>query len=464
MLCFSKAIFKVLTPLTLLILIYIPAVSFSAASAGEVDHDDFAVHGKVRAYRLNVRSSPSLDSSVTGRIDRGTLFVVHERIGSIGGWIRISAGRVAGYVRNRPIYIELYQESNALKKISHRLDEHRKEFESITLKEKEVLDNLNAIDALLNDTRLHAAAISSDIQAIEVRVKEIEERREILIKEMDENKACVKSRLQALYRMKMANNNKFRRMPDSVFDFIISQRSLEKILDHDFSLLYDQFNRQKELNDLAHELEDNKNSSLKLNAGLMEQIRIIEQNREERNLILKDIRKKKSLRAAAMASLKNAAQQLRQHMKAMEAVPEVNESGGAFETLYGSLEMPVQGTIISKFGSEKNGDYTSFTFQSGIDIKVERGEPVKSVFRGNVAYANWLNGYGNLMIINHGDSYYTLYAHVEEMFKKRGDLVEIGEVIATAGDTGSINGLCLHFEIRHHDKPVDPLKWLKKGV
>ena len=398
MLCFSKAIFKVLTPLTLLILIYIPAVSFSAAPAGEADN------------------------------------------------------------------IELYQEADALKKISHRLDEHRKAFESISLKEKEVLDGLNGIDALLNDTRLHAADISTQIQAIEVRVKEIEERREILIKEMDENKACVKYRLQALYRIKMANNNKFRRMPDSVFDFIISQRSLEKILDHDLSLLYDQFNRQKELNNLAHELEDKKKSSLKLNAGLREQINIIEQNREERNLILKEIREKKSLRAAAMESLKNAAHKLRQHMRTMEDLPEVSEHGGSFEALFGSLEMPVQGSIISKFGSEKNGDYTSFTFQSGIDIKVERGEPVKSVFRGNVAYADWLNGYGNLIIINHGDSYYTLYAHVEEMFKKRGELVGTGEVIATAGDTGSINGLCLHFEIRHHDKPVDPLKWLKKGV
>ena len=196
----------------------------------------------------------------------------------------------------------------------------------------------------------------------------------------------------------------------------------------------------------------------------MEQLSSIEKKREERSVILKDIRRKKSLRAAAMASLKNAAQQLSRYMKTMEAVPEVNEHGDQFKTLYGTLKMPVKGIIISKFGSEKNGDYNSFTFKSGIDIKVERGEPVKSVFKGNVAYANWLNGYGNLIIINHGDSYYTLYAHVEEMFKKRGDLVETGEVIATAGDTGSINGLCLHFEIRHHDRPVDPLKWLKKGV
>jgi len=68
------------------------------------------------------------------------------------------------------------------------------------------------------------------------------------------------------------------------------------------------------------------------------------------------------------------------------------------------------------------------------------------------------------LIINHGDNYYTLYAHVEEMFKKKGETVGSGEVIATAGDSGSIKGMCLHFEVRHHGKPVNPMTWLKKGA
>ena len=126
--------------------------------------------------------------------------------------------------------------------------------------------------------------------------------------------------------------------------------------------------------------------------------------------------------------------------------------------------MPVNGVIISRFGPARNNDDKTFTFQSGIDIRVDRGEPVVSVFRGRILFAEWLRGYGNLIIINHGENYYTLYAHIEELFKKKGDWVETGEVVATAGDTGSIKGACLHFEVRHHGKPVDPLKWLKKGA
>lgn len=79
-------------------------------------------------------------------------------------------------------------------------------------------------------------------------------------------------------------------------------------------------------------------------------------------------------------------------------------------------------------------------------------------------FAQWLKGYGNLIVIDHGGSYYTLYAHVEDVFKLKGEPVEGGEIIATAGDTGSIKGTYLHFEIRHHGKALNPMKWLKKGV
>ena len=85
------------------------------------------------------------------------------------------------------------------------------------------------------------------------------------------------------------------------------------------------------------------------------------------------------------------------------------------------LKMPVKGSIISKFGTRQNSNYNSFTFQSGIDIKVQKGAPVRAVFKGKLLYANWLKGYGNLMILNHGDNYYTLYAHVEKILKNKGD-------------------------------------------
>ncbi|OQY04225.1 MAG: hypothetical protein B6I22_09880 [Desulfobacteraceae bacterium 4572_123] len=125
--------------------------------------------------------------------------------------------------------------------------------------------------------------------------------------------------------------------------------------------------------------------------------------------------------------------------------------------------MPVKGKIISLFGSHRDKKFNVINFQSGINISADRGEPVHAVFGGTILHAGWLKGYGNILIINHGDNYYTLYAHAEELFKTKGDTVEQDEVIATVGDTGSMAGVRLHFEVRHHGKPMDPTAWIQQG-
>ncbi len=125
--------------------------------------------------------------------------------------------------------------------------------------------------------------------------------------------------------------------------------------------------------------------------------------------------------------------------------------------------MPVNGKIVQFFGSYTNTEFNLINFRSGINIRAERGEPISAVYKGRTLYASWFKGYGNMIIIDHGSNHYTVYAHVEELFKQKGDRVETGEVIATVGDTGSIYGSRLYFEVRYHGKPMDPLLWIKEG-
>ena len=125
--------------------------------------------------------------------------------------------------------------------------------------------------------------------------------------------------------------------------------------------------------------------------------------------------------------------------------------------------MPVKGKIISLYGAYKNRKYHITNFRSGIEIKADRGTPVRSIFGGRVIYAGWFKGYGNMIIIDHGANFYSVYAHLEELFASKGDMVNSGQVIATVGDSGSLTGPRLYFEIRHHGKPENPLQWIKTG-
>ncbi|MCD4786648.1 MAG: M23 family metallopeptidase, partial [Desulfobacterales bacterium] len=170
----------------------------------------------------------------------------------------------------------------------------------------------------------------------------------------------------------------------------------------------------------------------------------------------------------AIESLKNSANELDQTMKALsiefkqfKQVEKIKTKD--FTSFKGLLNMPVKGKIISFFGPYKNTKFNVKNFRSGIDIKADRGEPIHAVCDGLIIYSSWFKGYGNMIVIAHGKNYYSVYAHIEELFKTKGDKVEKDEVVATVGDTGSMVGSGLYFELRHHGKPMNPLEWLNSG-
>ncbi len=200
-----------------------------------------------------------------------------------------------------------------------------------------------------------------------------------------------------------------------------------------------------------------------LKASINKQIGIMSQKRKNRENLLKEIRSKRSYELAALDSYKKTAKALDQTIKSlsMKLKQDNQNKKSSFPAFKGLLKMPVRGKIIRFFGSYKNNKFNVTNFCSGIDIRAKRGEPVAAVRDGKIIYSSWFKGYGNMIIIDHGSGYYTLYAHLEEVLRAKGDEIGTGEVIATVGDTGSLTGPNLHFEVRHHGKPVDPLKWLK---
>ncbi len=122
---------------------------------------------------------------------------------------------------------------------------------------------------------------------------------------------------------------------------------------------------------------------------------------------------------------------------------------------------PASGKVISKFGTVRHPKYNTKTLNNGIDIKVKKGEPVYAVCDGDVIYADKFLGYGNVIMLDHGNGYFTLYAHLEEMNVILNQPVMNAEAIGTCGDTGSLSGAILHFEIRKDGKPLNPSNYLK---
>jgi len=331
-------------------------------------------------------------------------------------------------------------------------------------KEVEIIDGLNEIDYALNKTRRKVLALSTESLQLEGKIKQLKQSQNQLSKKIAQNRDYAGQRLRAIYKMNMIGRLDVAGLPTSVFDFFLQQNSMKRIISSDYTLIEKQDSDLDKFEILEVKLKKEIEAKAYLEAEYKDQIQIHNEETLKKELILRQIRKKKKLSLAAVDSLKQSAFELDNQIESLQKTGASKLGKFSFSRYKGQLMIPVRGKIISQYGPSKTGDYKSFTFQKGIDIKVERGEPVKSVYKGEILFAQWLKGYGNLLIINHGDNYYTLYGHVEEFFKEKGETVETGEVIATAGDTGSIKGMCLHFELRHHGKPVNPMKWLKKGA
>jgi septal ring factor EnvC (AmiA/AmiB activator) len=143
---------------------------------------------------------------------------------------------------------------------------------------------------------------------------------------------------------------------------------------------------------------------------------------------------------------------------ATDKVPETGPEGAdrPFSQLRGKLRLPVRGELLALFGSQrKEGGGSS----KGVFIRSTEGQPVRSIAAGRVVFADWMRGFGNLLIVDHGETYLSVYGNNETLLKQPGDPVASGEPIATVGSTGGSAETGLYFELRHLGKAFDPLRW-----
>ena len=134
------------------------------------------------------------------------------------------------------------------------------------------------------------------------------------------------------------------------------------------------------------------------------------------------------------------------------------EPAQPFSKLRGSLRLPVSGELRGRFGAPRGA---SGLEAKGVFIRAPEGEPVRAVARGQVVYADWMRGFGNLLIVDHGESYLSIYANNEALLKTVGDVVAAGDPVATTGASGGNEESGLYFELRHLGRPFDPLRWVR---
>ncbi len=189
---------------------------------------------------------------------------------------------------------------------------------------------------------------------------------------------------------------------------------------------------------------------------------VLLKTKAERKALVAKIKKRFSRKKQKLSQYKASEKKLKGIISSLQSSTNnfSYEKGSSerFSLLKGKLPWPLQGKVKNKFGAQR-----SDTRWDGVLISAKEGAEVRVVAKGRVVFADWLRGYGLLTIIDHGDGYMTLYAFSQSLYKKVGEWVKSGDVIAVAGQSGGRSEIGLYFGIRKKGKPVDPIKWCQRN-
>jgi septal ring factor EnvC (AmiA/AmiB activator) len=324
-------------------------------------------------------------------------------------------------------------------------------------------------------------ALKSQLIRSEQRLQKLEKEREILAADSEElaqsmkgltrklerQRAATARRLRARYRFGQTGALSVLWSAESMADLSRRARYLDAVFVADRSRLADYNSLLTDWRAAEDRLRARQESLKALEGVAREQRGQLNEEKLAQTDLLRRVREEKSAHESMLSELSAAAARLSGVIAGLSRDSGVKEGDSAgpaetagFAALRGRLCYPAPGPVLTGFGRQIHPKFNTVIMQNGIEIGAAGGAAVRAVAPGVARFADWFRGYGNLVIIDHGQGYYTVYAHLAEIRAQAGASVAKGSVIGTVGDTGSLAGPSLYFEIRYHEKPLDPALWL----
>jgi septal ring factor EnvC (AmiA/AmiB activator) len=350
-----------------------------------------------------------------------------------------------------------------LEGIKKKIEKEKQGISQARKQEGSLLQSLEKIESELGRKTGELKDANSKLKSIAAELQEKEAKAAAIESSVQNRRQLFRERAVALYRWHRSGS------PFMIFSgdvplgvYLQRKRYLETALLYDRDLvtqLSEEAKVQEQLRDELAQKKDELDGQRKKLAGTRESIR---REGDKKKELLSSVRQDKETRTRALKELEQAALRLQRMIDELSRRAVTKPPGIGLGALYGKLDWPVKGELLSGFGKTRHREYAAEVFRNGIDIRVSLGQDIKAVEKGTVAFADRFAGYGKMIIVDHGERYYTVYAHLAEILKKNGDSVKRSETLGLAGDSDSLAGAKLYFELRKDGRSVDPLPWFKK--
>lgn len=350
--------------------------------------------------------------------------------------------------------------------------------------ETKVTGELQQIQKSLAEKEASLAALGRDLASVEKGIDKTLADIDVERIEAERKRVQINRRVAALYKGGDTGNLRVFFSSESFPQMTENLRYMRSILENDRKL-FEQYSQNLErLKGLKARLEQEAARKEGIRNSMEAKKREIEEEKTRKASYLVKVRQDKQGYLASLKELQANAGRLQSMIRKLEAkkrkeysakaqtksapgkgqnllppTPMVPDQGLGAQR--GRLSLPVKGRIVDRFGRHKHPDFDSFTVSNGISLSAPAGTPIHAVFDGEVIFADYFKGYGNMIIVDHGGGFFSLYAHASSVAKRVGSKVSRNDVLASVGDVDSSKGPMLYFEIRYQGKPVDPAPWFR---
>ncbi|MED5260813.1 MAG: peptidoglycan DD-metalloendopeptidase family protein [Myxococcota bacterium] len=347
-----------------------------------------------------------------------------------------------------------------LERLREAVASSRERVEKNVATERSLLGDLEGLDRRL--ARIDEDLIGAQARAAkaETALGGIEAERFETGERLSRGRAAMGRRVAALYKTGETGSLRVLFSSESPWDWLSRASTLRALIDYDRRLLASTLQASEDLRRMgqaAAVAAEERDRALEAVAGRHE---LLARERVEKRELLARVRLDGDRERALLSESESAARALESALERMSRQRGRAPNRGGLAARKGRLEAPVRAPVRAPFGRVTDPRFGTQTFRKGVEFDADRGVSVRAVALGEVRYADWFRGYGRIVILDHGEGYFSVYGHLDRIGVRVGQWVNESQAVGVVGDTGSLEGPGLYFELRRGSQPLDPSQWL----
>ena len=363
---------------------------------------------------------------------------------------------------------KIEQEKKTLERLRGTIVEKRKKADQAEKKRESVLQGLQSLDERLVRYRQEHQDIRKKLRKKDLEIEHMNVQLSRLSERIDERQDAIAARLRVQYVEGRFWQLKTLLAASSSGDFQRRLRYLSAVTEREYDIMETYRKDAERIAEVERSRAEARQGILAYKISTEEKLAQIQGLKREKRVYLAKITQEKESHDRAVEELERSASRVDSLLKELESrrraamMTRPPSMAGGLKSLRGTLLWPTEGHVVSYFGRQKHPTFNTYIQRKGIEIRAAEGSNIRSVLAGQVVYADWLKGYGLVIIVDHANGVFSLYAHASKILTSVGSRIEAGEAIGETGDTGMTGENTLYFELREGAEPVDPLVWLSK--